>query len=169
MARTSISDASWTPSPGGVPGTSHREEAQGTAQDTLEGLCLSAGLGTPWAPPGGAGGGVSGEGRLGVCAESAAPATRSRISGRRRRRVRQGWGCSEFNRLKSSPWFPHQLKDHFCKPLLERSPRSSNAAPPSPAALSLPGLQHPLFHLLDLTPPSALLTSESFLEHWLPL
>ncbi|MEQ2284189.1 hypothetical protein AMECASPLE_018994 [Ameca splendens] len=63
----------------------HREEAQGTAQDTLEGLCLSAGLGTPWASPGGAGGGVWGEGRLGVSAESAAPATRSRISGRRRR------------------------------------------------------------------------------------
>ncbi|MEQ2249173.1 hypothetical protein ILYODFUR_026637 [Ilyodon furcidens] len=38
----------------------------------------------PWAPPGGAGGGVWGEGRLGVSAESAAPATRSRISGRRR-------------------------------------------------------------------------------------
>ncbi|KAK5601159.1 hypothetical protein CRENBAI_003406 [Crenichthys baileyi] len=70
--------------PGGVPGTSHREEAQGTAQDTLEGLCLSAGLVTPWAPPGGAGGGVWGEGRLGVSAESAAPATRFRISGRRR-------------------------------------------------------------------------------------
>ncbi|MED6244602.1 hypothetical protein ATANTOWER_017993 [Ataeniobius toweri] len=51
----------------------YREEAQGTAQDTLEGLCLSAGLGTPWAPPGGAGGGVWGEGRLGVSAESAAP------------------------------------------------------------------------------------------------
>ncbi|MEQ2306157.1 hypothetical protein AMECASPLE_005224 [Ameca splendens] len=33
----------------------------------------------PWAPPGGAGGGVWGEGRLGVSAESAAPATRSRI------------------------------------------------------------------------------------------
>ncbi|MED6246040.1 hypothetical protein ATANTOWER_012027 [Ataeniobius toweri] len=71
------------PSSGGVPGTSHREEAQGTAQDTLEGLCLSAGLGTPWAPPGGAGRGVWGEGHLGVSAESAAPATRSRISGRR--------------------------------------------------------------------------------------
>ncbi|MEQ2299496.1 hypothetical protein AMECASPLE_015728 [Ameca splendens] len=58
---------------------SHREEAQGTTQDTLEGLCLSAGLGTPWALPGGAGGGVWGEGRLGVSAESAAPTTRSRI------------------------------------------------------------------------------------------
>ncbi|MEQ2292173.1 hypothetical protein AMECASPLE_020365 [Ameca splendens] len=33
----------------------------------------------PWAPPGGAGGGVWGEGRLGVSAESAAPATRSRM------------------------------------------------------------------------------------------
>ncbi|MEQ2302382.1 G protein-activated inward rectifier potassium channel 1 [Ameca splendens] len=88
VARASIPDASWTPSSGGVPGTSHRGEAQGTAQDTLEGLCLSAGLGTPWAPPGGAGGGVWGEGRLGVSAESAAPATRSRISGRRQVRVR---------------------------------------------------------------------------------
>ncbi|MED6272689.1 Liprin-alpha-3, partial [Characodon lateralis] len=56
----------------GVPGTSHREEAQGTAQDTLKGLCLSACLGTPWAPPGGAGRGVWGEGRLGVSTESAA-------------------------------------------------------------------------------------------------
>ncbi|MEQ2231314.1 hypothetical protein ILYODFUR_038296 [Ilyodon furcidens] len=59
-------------SSGGVPSTSHQEEAQ----DTLEGLCLLAGLGTSWAPPGGA---VWGEGRLGVSAESAAPATRSRI------------------------------------------------------------------------------------------
>ncbi|MED6264480.1 hypothetical protein CHARACLAT_015370 [Characodon lateralis] len=40
---------------------------------------FSAGLGTPWAPPGGAGRGVWGEGRLGVSAESAAPATQSRI------------------------------------------------------------------------------------------
>ncbi|MED6264264.1 hypothetical protein CHARACLAT_012958, partial [Characodon lateralis] len=47
--------------------------------DTLEGPCLSAGLGTPWAPPGGAGRGVWGEGRLGVSAESAAPATPSRM------------------------------------------------------------------------------------------
>ncbi|MED6263967.1 hypothetical protein CHARACLAT_009984 [Characodon lateralis] len=42
------------------------EVAQGTAQDTPEGLCLSAGLGTPRVPPGEAGGGVWGEGRLGV-------------------------------------------------------------------------------------------------------
>ncbi|MEQ2225288.1 hypothetical protein ILYODFUR_015971, partial [Ilyodon furcidens] len=77
VARASILGTSWTPSLGGVPGTSHQEEAQ----DTLVGLCLSAGLGTPWAPPGGAGGGVWGEGRLGVSAEFAAPppATRSRI------------------------------------------------------------------------------------------
>ncbi|MED6251176.1 hypothetical protein ATANTOWER_024621, partial [Ataeniobius toweri] len=51
-------------------------------------LLLTAGLGTPLAPPGGAGGGVWGEGHLGVSAESAAPTTRSRISGRRRVRVR---------------------------------------------------------------------------------
>ncbi|KAI3357970.1 hypothetical protein L3Q82_002994 [Scortum barcoo] len=30
---------------------SHREEAQGKTQDTLERLCLSAGLGTPRGPP----------------------------------------------------------------------------------------------------------------------
>ncbi|MEQ2288902.1 hypothetical protein AMECASPLE_027682 [Ameca splendens] len=61
VARASITDASWTPPSGGDPGTSHREEAQGTAQDILEGLCISAALGTPWAPTGG---GVCGEGRL---------------------------------------------------------------------------------------------------------
>ncbi|MEQ2315050.1 hypothetical protein AMECASPLE_018248, partial [Ameca splendens] len=52
-------------------------------QDTLEGLCLLAGLGTPWAPPGGAGGGVWGKGRLGVSAESAesaAPTTQTWIN-----------------------------------------------------------------------------------------
>ncbi|KAI3366683.1 hypothetical protein L3Q82_009358 [Scortum barcoo] len=36
---------------GGVPGMSHREEASGKTQDTLERLCLSAGLGTPRGPP----------------------------------------------------------------------------------------------------------------------
>ncbi|KAI3357833.1 hypothetical protein L3Q82_016221 [Scortum barcoo] len=35
----------------GVPGMSHREEAQGKTQDTLERLCLSAGLGTPRRSP----------------------------------------------------------------------------------------------------------------------
>ncbi|MEQ2223050.1 hypothetical protein ILYODFUR_032773, partial [Ilyodon furcidens] len=49
------------------------------AQDTLEGLCLSGGLGTPWAPPQGAGGGVWGVGSLGVSSESAAHTTRCRI------------------------------------------------------------------------------------------
>ncbi|KAI3360890.1 hypothetical protein L3Q82_012903, partial [Scortum barcoo] len=43
---------------GGVPGVSHREEASGKTQDTLERLCLSAGLGTPRGPPGRAGGSV---------------------------------------------------------------------------------------------------------------
>ncbi|XP_057709915.1 uncharacterized protein LOC130927844 isoform X2 [Corythoichthys intestinalis] len=38
-----------------VPGMSHRREAPGTTQDMLERLCLSAGLGTPWDPAGGAG------------------------------------------------------------------------------------------------------------------
>ncbi|KAI3370287.1 hypothetical protein L3Q82_024460 [Scortum barcoo] len=37
---------------------SHREEASGKTQDTLEKLCLSAGLGTPRGPPGRAGGSV---------------------------------------------------------------------------------------------------------------
>ncbi|MED6239787.1 hypothetical protein ATANTOWER_011159 [Ataeniobius toweri] len=69
--------SSKSPPSGGVPGMSHWEEAQDTAQDTLEGLCLLASLGTPWAPPGG---GVWGEGSLGVSTESAAPATRSRMT-----------------------------------------------------------------------------------------
>ncbi|MED6275545.1 hypothetical protein CHARACLAT_027590 [Characodon lateralis] len=56
-----------------------RRSSQGTAQDTLEGLCLSAGLRTPLVRPGGAGGGVWVEGRLGVSAESAGPPARSRI------------------------------------------------------------------------------------------
>ncbi|MEQ2291636.1 hypothetical protein AMECASPLE_015026 [Ameca splendens] len=83
------------PSSGGVPGMSHLEEAQGMAQDTLEGLCLSAGLGTPWAPHGGAGGGVWGEGRLGVSPKSAAPATRSRIKRKTTRCDRQLPGTCE--------------------------------------------------------------------------
>ncbi|KAI3351343.1 hypothetical protein L3Q82_005884 [Scortum barcoo] len=36
-----------TPPKGGVPGMSHQEEAPGKTQDTLERLCLSAGLGMP--------------------------------------------------------------------------------------------------------------------------
>ncbi|KAK3547094.1 hypothetical protein QTP86_011444 [Hemibagrus guttatus] len=40
----------------------HLEEAPGKTQDTLERLCLSAGLGTPQGPSGRAGGSVWGEG-----------------------------------------------------------------------------------------------------------
>ncbi|KAK3562948.1 hypothetical protein QTP86_011692 [Hemibagrus guttatus] len=43
----------------------HREEAPGKTQDTLERLCLSAGLGTPRGPSGRAGGSVWGEGGKG--------------------------------------------------------------------------------------------------------
>ncbi|KAI3360859.1 hypothetical protein L3Q82_013083, partial [Scortum barcoo] len=50
VAWASVSDAPWTPPLGGVPGMSHREEASGKTQDTLEKLCLSAGLGTPRGP-----------------------------------------------------------------------------------------------------------------------
>ncbi len=68
MAWASVPDASWTPSWGGVPGASHWEETTGKTQDTLEGLCLLIGLGTPRYPPGGAGGSVQGEGSLGISA-----------------------------------------------------------------------------------------------------
>ncbi|KAK3514795.1 hypothetical protein QTP70_032195, partial [Hemibagrus guttatus] len=47
VARASVSDASGTSPWGGVPGMPHREKAPGKTQDTLERLCLSAGLGTP--------------------------------------------------------------------------------------------------------------------------
>ncbi|KAK3532866.1 hypothetical protein QTP70_001138 [Hemibagrus guttatus] len=56
VTRASVSDASRTSPWRGVPGMPHREEAPGKTQDTLERLCLSAGLGTPWGPPGRAGG-----------------------------------------------------------------------------------------------------------------
>ena len=58
---------------------SNREETSGPTQDTLERLSLSAGLGTPRDPPGGAGGNSQGEGCLGFPAEAAAPATWTRI------------------------------------------------------------------------------------------
>ena len=57
-------------------GTSHWEETLGKTQDTLERLCLSAGLGTPQGPSGRAGGSGRGQGRLGSSAQAAAPATR---------------------------------------------------------------------------------------------
>ncbi len=49
--------------PGRLPGEVFRarlarEETPGKTQDTLEGLCLPTGLGTPRYPPGGAGGSV---------------------------------------------------------------------------------------------------------------
>ena len=58
---------------------SNREETSGPTQDTLEGLYLLAGLGTPRDSPGRAGGSGWGEGRLGFSAEAAAPMTRTRI------------------------------------------------------------------------------------------
>ncbi|KAK3527334.1 hypothetical protein QTP86_021953 [Hemibagrus guttatus] len=66
VARASVSDASGTSPWRGVPGMPHREQAPGKTQDTLERLCLSAGLGTPWGPSGRAGGSVWGEGGLGI-------------------------------------------------------------------------------------------------------
>ncbi|KAK3538438.1 hypothetical protein QTP86_003713 [Hemibagrus guttatus] len=66
VARASVSDASGTSPWGGVPGMPHREKAPGKTQDTLERLCLSAGLGTPRGPSGRARGSVWGEGSLGI-------------------------------------------------------------------------------------------------------
>ncbi|KAK7940019.1 hypothetical protein WMY93_003345 [Mugilogobius chulae] len=48
-------------------------------QDTLEGLCLSTGLSAPRDSPRGAGGGVWGQGSLGLPAQTAASATRLRM------------------------------------------------------------------------------------------
>ena len=79
MVRASSEDASRTPPCGGVSGMSNREETSGPTQDTLEGLYLSAGLGTPRDSPGRAGGSGWGEGRLGFSVEAAAPATWTRM------------------------------------------------------------------------------------------
>ncbi|KAI3375876.1 hypothetical protein L3Q82_003763 [Scortum barcoo] len=57
---------------GGVPGMSHREEASGKTQDTLERLCLSDWPGNASGSPGRAGGSVWGEGGLGISAQTAA-------------------------------------------------------------------------------------------------
>ncbi|KAI3372478.1 hypothetical protein L3Q82_022972 [Scortum barcoo] len=66
---------------GGVPGISHREEAPGKTQDTLERLCLSGWPGNASeVPPEELGGSVWGEGNLGISAQTAASATQSRIS-----------------------------------------------------------------------------------------
>uniref|UniRef100_A0A1A8DM54 Uncharacterized protein n=1 Tax=Nothobranchius kadleci TaxID=1051664 RepID=A0A1A8DM54_NOTKA len=65
-----------------------RQKAPGSTQDTLERLHLQSGPGTPWGPAGGAGGGGRGEDGLELPSWDAAPATRTRISGGRRRRRR---------------------------------------------------------------------------------
>ena len=83
MAQASVSDAPGTPSSGG--------------------LCHSAGLGTPWDPPRGAGGSVRGEGSLGVPAQAAAPKTRHRI----RWKKMDGWMDGWLSRCK--------LKGKMCK------------------------------------------------------
>ncbi|KAI3352452.1 hypothetical protein L3Q82_005405 [Scortum barcoo] len=60
-------------------GMSHREEASGKTQDTLEKLTMSLGWpGNASGSPGRAGGSVWGEGSLGISAQTAASATRSR-------------------------------------------------------------------------------------------
>ena len=59
----------WAPPCGGVSGTSNQEETSGLTRDTLEGLYLSTGLGTPQDSPGRAGGSGWGEGCLGFSAE----------------------------------------------------------------------------------------------------
>ena len=53
------------------------EETPGKTQDTLKTLCLLAGLRTPRGPLRRAGGSGRGQGRLGISAQAAAPATRS--------------------------------------------------------------------------------------------
>ncbi|KAI3373799.1 hypothetical protein L3Q82_022385 [Scortum barcoo] len=52
--------------------TGRRPRPRRKTQDTLERLCLSAGLGTPRNPPRRAGGSVWGEGSLGISAQTAA-------------------------------------------------------------------------------------------------
>ncbi|KAK3523213.1 hypothetical protein QTP86_022937 [Hemibagrus guttatus] len=72
-SRASVSDASGTSPWRGVPGMPHQEEAPGKTQDTLERLCLSAGLGTPRGPSGRAGGSVWGEGAPGLTGKRSQP------------------------------------------------------------------------------------------------
>ena len=78
----------------------HHEETPRKTQDTLE--CHSAGLGTPWDPPGGAGGGVQGEGSLGVIAQTAAPTTQPQISVRK-------WMDGWMDGLICNNWFDFSL------------------------------------------------------------
>lgn len=57
-------------------------EIPGQTQDTLERLCLLAGLGTPSDAPGRLGGSGWGEGSLGFPVKDTVPVTRTQISGR---------------------------------------------------------------------------------------
>ena len=61
-----------------------REETPGQNKDTLERLYLSDGLGKSWRPPGGVGGSGCGEERLDLPAQTVAPGTWTRLSGRKR-------------------------------------------------------------------------------------
>ncbi|KAI3363802.1 hypothetical protein L3Q82_001410 [Scortum barcoo] len=61
------------------PGRLHREEAQGKPRTRWRDYVSQLVLGTPRGPPGRAGGSVWGEGSLGISAQTAASATRSRI------------------------------------------------------------------------------------------
>ncbi|KAI3356114.1 hypothetical protein L3Q82_017378 [Scortum barcoo] len=106
------------PPRGGVPGMSHREEASGKTQDTLEKLCLSAGLGTPRGPPGRAGGSVWGEGSLGISAQTAASATRSRTK-RMKKKMYSYYGRTnkekiDDNRLKLELILKSEAQNYIC-------------------------------------------------------
>ena len=63
-------------------GTSYWEKAPRETQNSLEGLYVPSGLGTPRDPTGGAGECHWGEGCVGFSPELVAPSTRPRISGR---------------------------------------------------------------------------------------
>lgn len=67
-----------------VSDKTNQEEAPGESQDTLEGLCLPDGLGTPWGNPRRASGSDRGEVGLGFPVKDTAPSNQTRISGRRR-------------------------------------------------------------------------------------
>lgn len=95
VVRASVSDASWTPPWGGVSGLFHRDEAPGKTQDTLEKLHLSAGLGAPWDPTGGARESVQGEESLGFSTRGAASVTRPWIKQEKMDRWLDGWMVSK--------------------------------------------------------------------------
>ena len=63
-------------------GTSNWEEAPGQTQNTLQGLYIASGLGTPLDPPGGAGECLWGEGCLGFPPGPDASKSQSWIGGR---------------------------------------------------------------------------------------